>query len=100
MCCLFSVAGDAEQIQEQVDEIKIQGQGTDNGNFLSGICGTGVVGFGNAADLLCVIGGEACENQNARIGNQKLQHGIVKEEIHHGRKNQTEKAHQTEIAHA
>lgn len=97
---LFSVSEDAEHVQEQVDEVEVECQSAHDGHFLAGVGGAQVMGFGNSSDFLCVIGGEAHEEENADVGDDEVKEGVVQEHVHHGGDDDAQKGHEADVAHA
>ena len=99
-CFLFSVAENSQHVDEEIDEIEVEGEGADDGDFLAVIRGAGVVAECDLADASRIVGGEADENQNADVGEQKLQHRVFKKEIHERRDDDAEESHEAEVSHA
>ena len=96
---LFPVSEEAEEVNENVNEIQVQGEGAHDGHLLSLVGGPGMVGKGQPFNGLGVINGEACENQDAGVGNEHLQQGAVEEETYHRSQDDAEKAHEAHISH-
>ena len=95
---LFLLAEEAEEVNEDVNEIQVQGEGAHDGYLLSFVGGPGMIGEGQAFDGLGVINGEARENQDAGVGNKHLQQGAVEEETHDRGQDDAEKSHEAHIS--
>lgn len=95
---LFLLAEEAEEVNEDVNEIQVQGEGAHDGYLLSFVGGPGMIGEGQAFDGLGVINGEARENQDAGVGNKHLQQGAVEEEPHDRGQDDAEKSHEAHIS--
>ncbi len=97
---LFSVPENAEHVDEEIDEIEVEGEGADDGDFLAVIGGACVVGKCDFANSGRIVGGEADENQDAHVGEQELEHRVFKKEIDKRRDDDAEESHEAEVSHA
>lgn len=73
---------DSQQGEEQVDEVKIEGEGTQQGQFLH--LGAGIGSHQqHLLDFLCIVGGETYENQHTyATDNQFKASALDQEGIH------------------
>ena len=89
----------AQQHKEQVDEIEVKAERTDDRGFLErfaliGECRT------DALDFLRVVRGQADKYGDARKGHYPVYHRRVQEDVDHRRDYQPDKKHDAEVADA
>ena len=75
-----AVAEDAKQVKEEVDEVKVEAQGSYQRYFLCRLVSL----FGvreHFFDLLCVVGCQPYENQDAHIAHNHGEHAAADENV-------------------
>lgn len=101
MRLLVAVPHDPEEHEEEVDEVKVEGEGTQDSAFAQG---TAVeitrLGEGHGLDFLGVVGGKAHKNNHADIRDDHGHAGTLEEEVHNRGDDDTDEAHEHEVAHA
>lgn len=85
-----AAAEEAEQVKEQVDEVKIEIQGAESGYMAGGRRGHG---FGHAFDLLGVPCGQTDENDHTGKGYDPSEGAVGPEQVDHSRDNQSYQGH-------
>ena len=91
--CFQSVAAgaeEAEKIEEEVNEIEVEIEGTECGQTSVGHRG---VGHGHAFDCLGIPGGDSDEDCDAEEGNNPVERGIGPEDVDYHEDNQSEQGH-------
>ena len=96
---LLFFSEDPKHVDEEIDEVEVEGERAEDGELHTFIGGVRVVGESDLADALRIISGEADEDQDACVGEDHFQERVIKEKIHHGSDDESEKPHEAQIAH-
>lgn len=96
---LLFLSEDPKHVDEEIDEVEVEGERAEDSELHTFIGGVRVVGESDLADALRIISGEADEDQDACVGEDHFQERIIKEKIHHGSDDESEKPHEAQIAH-
>ena len=98
MFFLFLVASeDTQQVEEEVDEVEIQSQGSDESQLLSALAHI-VLCLEHHLDLLAVPGCQTYEDGYTRIAQDVFKSGTLQEHINYGGNNQTNQRHKENLA--
>lgn len=81
---LLFLSEDPEHVDEEIDEVEVEGERAEDGELHTFIGGVRVVGESDLADALRIISGEADEDQDACVGENHFQERVIEEKIHHG----------------
>ena len=87
-----AVSKEAKEVKKEVDEIKIQGQSTENSEF-GRIFGTHVNTGANAFEFLHVIGGQTCEDEHSDETDDVFHAAAMQEHVHQGSDDNTNQCH-------
>ena len=97
-CGLISaVSEDSKQIEEEVDEVQIEAQGSYQCYLLCRLVSL----FGvreHFFDLLCVVGCQSNEDQNASVAHNHGEHAAADENVDHGRDNDSDERHEQNLS--
>ena len=96
---ISSAAENPEQIKQQVDEVEIKRQSSDNGNFPGDLSPVTFGFHAKTFDILNVIRRQTCENQNPCISADPIKRGTVQEDIHNRCNDQPDQRHQEDRSH-
>ena len=91
---------EAQEHEEEVDKVEIQGEGTEDGTAADG---NGVVKRSTGtelAQLVGIVGGKAGKHDNAHHADHKVHHAAAKEDIDNGSNDDADETHEQEVAHA
>ena len=84
-------------MDKEVDEVEIEGERTEQCQFLG--IGVGILEtHAHLLDLLGVVSGETHENQHAKITHYRGHHAVVEEQVHQRGDNDADKAHEQVFA--
>lgn len=98
-CCLLSLSEDAEEVDKQVDEVKVEGESTQEGYFLSSFSCIGSL-HKHLFDLLGVISGETYEDKYTDIANHQVETSALDEEhVDQCGNDDADKCHQQILTH-
>ena len=70
---LLFLSEDPEHVDEEIDEVEVEGERAEDGELHTFIGGIRVVGESNLADAFRIISGEADEDQDACVGENHFQ---------------------------
>lgn len=90
---------ETEQIEEEVDEIKVKRERTVERKLLSVLVHF-ALRIEHLLDFLRVVSGKGRENHNSNSANDKVEHRIMKEDINDSCDNQTNKRHEGKLANS
>src|SRR5690349_13648403 len=77
---LVAAAEELEQLEEEVDEVEVEGERPDDRQGLDRAVAAVRV---DLAELLGVVGGEAAEDDHAAAGGDELERAALHEDVHH-----------------
>ncbi|MPM58897.1 hypothetical protein SDC9_105730 [bioreactor metagenome] len=90
-----------KQVQEQVQEVQVKGEGSDDAQLREGLLIDGrAVLLVHPDDLLCVIGGKAQEDAHPNETDQVIKTGRAEEQVDQACTDQTPQSHHQIRAHA
>ena len=92
-----AVAEEAEEVDEEVDEIEVEGEGAEGGKASVGHTG---IGLGHLTYLLGVPGGEADEEHYTDDAHDPVEGGAMGEDVDYQQYQQSEEAHVEDRTHA
>ena len=96
---LFLVASeDAKQIEEQVDEVEVQCQGTDEGQLLSAFAHV-ILCLEHVLNLLAIPCCETGEDSNTHVAQDVVKSRTLQEHVYYGGDNQTNQSHEENLTH-
>ena len=94
---LVASSEDAEQIEEQVDEVEIQGQCTEQGELLGSFTYV-VLCLEHLLDLLAVPGCQTRKDCHTHITQDVIKSRTLQEQVDYGRDNQANQSHEEDLA--
>ena len=92
------VAEDAEQIEEEVDEVEIQRQGSEEGKLLSALAHV-ILSLEHLFNLLAIPGSQTDEDSHTDIAQDVIETRALQEHVYHGSDNQSDQSHEEYLAH-
>ena len=97
LCLVVALAEDAEQIEEEVDEVEVELQGTEQGNLLRTLAHVGLHGQ-SLLDALAVPGGETHEEQHADVAQYQVKARAAQEHVDHRGDDEADESHEQDVA--
>lgn len=95
-----AVAEQAQQEQEHVDEVEVQGKRTEQSAAADGKAVVHGSAFAHHAELLGIKSSETGEDDHAEHADGEIHGGVAEEHVHKARQQNTPQAHHEEAAHA
>jgi len=93
---LFAFTEEAKEIEEEVDEVEVEGECAEYGEFLCLAIDFGAIGFHLLFDFLCVVGCKSHEDEYADGTDDEIHHGVMEEEVDHCGYDESDECHEEE----
>ena len=98
--CLLAVAKNTEEVDEEVDEIKVKCEATHQRQLHSRFIHLCTVHEEHVLNLLCVINRKSRENQDAGVSANPHERSALEEEVYHRSNEQPDERHHKEAPKA